>query len=344
MPEDHLHRFPKIDLHRHVDGSIRPSTILELGREYGLLLPTFDLEELACCVRVRKGGSLLAFFEPWNLFKLCFVNRDAVARIVYEMIEDAGRDHVRYLEIRFCPEFMAWHHGLRLEEVAEGMVAGREAAAERFPVETRLIVTLSRQSDAREWAAREEVAELAIAYRDRGVVAFGLSGIEDEGLYPARSFRGVVDRAREAGLGITVHAGESDGPESVRACLEWLSPDRIGHGVRIVEDPKLIDVVRDRGIPLEMCPTSNVLTGATASLASHPMRRFYDVGIPVTINTDDPVPCGTTLTEEYRLAMETFGFGKSDLWRMLCNALEGAFLPSGKRKRLEEELTRGWTE
>ena len=323
-----LRNLPKFDLHRHLEGSIRPATIAGICKAHGVPLPTYDAGELASLVQLSGPvDDLGAFFEPFRIIKFCFVNREEIARITYEVIEDASLDGVEYVELRFSPEFMSFYHGLSMQEVMDGIVEGVAEAGRRFPTTAKLIVSISRHCSAEilgiPWPTPDEVVRLAVDYADRGVVGLDLSGRELG--FPPELFIEHFKVARDAGLGITIHAGEDDGPASIRGAIEHLGATRIGHGVRIVQDPEVIRLAMDKGIVLEVCPTSNVLTHAVESFESHPVRQLYDMGLSVTINSDDPSVCSVTLSNEYALIIERYGFTLTDIERMIQISRSAAF-------------------
>ena len=332
MPTDvraALAALHKADLHRHLEGSVRPATVAEICRAHRIELPTYDAGELAALLCLsRPADDLDSFLLPFRIIKLCFADREAIARIAYEAVEDAWRDNVRYLELRFSLEFMAFHHRLALADVMDGIVEGIGLAARRYPVVVKLIVSISRHLSSETmgmpWPSPEEIVQLALDYADRGVVGLDLSGKESG--FPPELFAEPFATARRAGLGITVHAGEDAGPESVRGAIERLGAARIGHGVRIVQDTDVLRLAMDRGVTFEICPTSNVLTHAVESLESHPVRCLYDSGAAVTINTDDPTVCGVTLTDEYALVTEKFGFTLTEIEKLIETARQAAFL------------------
>ena len=323
-----LKSLPKVELHRHLEGAVRPRTIADICRERGVPLPTYDPDELARLITLsRPVEDLVAFLEPFKIIDLCFTDKEAIARVTCEAAEDASLDNIRYVELRFSVECMAYHHRLNLREVMDGIVRGIELAMNKFPVVVGLIISISRDMSAETmgmpWPEPKEIARLAVEYMDRGVVGLDLSGREF-GFGP-ELFTESFEIARSAGLGITVHAGEADGPNSVRKAIELLGATRIGHGVRIIQDQSVVQMVIDRGVTLELAPTSNVLTHAVDSLEAHPVRKLFDAGVPITINTDDPAVCGVTLTGEYSLIHEKFGFTFDEIEQLVENAKEAAF-------------------
>jgi adenosine deaminase len=323
--------LPKVELHRHLPGSLRLETIIDLAHEYQFDLPTDDPQELKRYVQVTPGtpADLAYILRTVSAFlRRFFVSREAIARIAFEMVEDAWREGVIYLEVRFSPWYMATEHGLSLDDVVAGVADGLEAARARYPIHTAMLIGMTREAGLE---ACSRAANLALAQRE--VVGVDLSG--DEQSHPARQFKSVFERIRRDGrLGITVHAGEASGPESVRDAIEYLGAHRIGHGVRVIHDPQVVELVRSRGVTLETCPTSNVLTGAVLSLADHPLRELLTAGVAATINTDDPSWFDTTLTGEYCLALAQLGLSFSELRQAVINAARGAFLPAAEREAL----------
>lgn len=317
---------PKVELHRHLEGSIRPTTIAELGRKHRLPLPTYDPDEIRSLIQFSKPAkNLREFLNPFvKVIRHCFVNKEVIARITFEVVEDASLDNITYVELRFSPECMAITHTLSMSEVMDGIIEGVQVATRRFPITVGLIVSVNRPpGNSLIWPTPMEVAKLAVRYADRGVVGFDLSGLEAE--CPPSRFAKEFQLIREAGLGVTVHAGEDSGPESIREAIEILGAVRIGHGVRIVRDPNVLEIALAQGVCFELCPTSNVLTRAVDSLDNHPIRMLYDLGMQVTVNTDDPTVCGVTLTNEYLLLTEKFGMDLNDIDRLIENARKASF-------------------
>ncbi len=323
-----LTNLPKIDLHRHLEGSVRPATVAHICKSHNIPLPTYDPAELEPYVRLSApAANLRGFLAPFRTIKFCFVDVEAIARIAFEVVEDAYLDNIAYVEFRFSPEFMAFYHRMSMTDVMDGIADGFDAAMRLYPIVAKMIVSISRdlstETMGMPWPSGAEIAQLAIDYAGRGVVGLDLAG--NESGYPPELFVEAFSMARSAGLGVTVHAGEDDGPNSVRGAIEHLGATRIGHGVRIVHDPAVVQLAIDRGVTLEVCPTSNVYTHAVDSFADHPLRRLYECGVRVTLNTDDPRVCGIVLSNEYALAMEQFGFTLPDIHRTLEFARESAF-------------------
>jgi adenosine deaminase len=326
-----LQSMPKIDLHRHLEGSLRLETLTSIALEHGVDLPSYDLEKLRPYVQVTEDyqPDFHRFLEKFKLLRRFYKTEQAIERIAYEAVADAALDNLKYLELRFNPVALAREKGFRYSDVMDWVWEAACQAQADHDIVVRLIVSLSRQ----ETDSAEEVVEAAIQRRDRGVVALDLSG--DEVNYPLQPFIPLFQRARDAGLGVIVHAGEAGGPENVREAIEMLNPDRIGHGVRCIENSDVIQLVRDRGVPLEICPTSNYQTGVMRLMRNHPLPDLYRLGIKVTINTDDPSISDTTLSDEYFLVIAGMGMSMTDLKTMIMTAVQVTFLPPNEKAALE---------
>ena len=323
--------LPLIDLHRHLDGNVRLETILELTSSHGVALPVDDLEGLRDLVRVdRPLDDLMDFLGRFVWLTAAMVDEAACRRIAYENVEDAHREGIDYVELRFSPWFMAETHGLDPRGVVEAVVDGVQAGARDTGVDVGLIGILSRTYGP-EVAGAE--LESLLAFSD-SLVALDLAG--DEARFPARLFTDHFRRARDSGLDITVHAGEAAGPESVWAALRHLGARRIGHGVHAIDDPGLLEHLAVERIGIESCLTSNVHTRTVASYSEHPLARFLAAGVPATINTDDPAISGIDLTHEYEVAAPAAGLSREQMRQAQENALEVAFLSEEQRRRLRE--------
>ncbi|MES1241913.1 MAG: adenosine deaminase [Acidobacteriota bacterium] len=321
--------YPLVELHRHLDGNVRLETVLDLGRQHNVDLPAWTLEELRPYVQiVDREPSLLDFLAKFEMLCRVMVDYDAVRRIVRENVEDAVREGIDYIELRFSPRFMAERYGLDVLGVAEAACDALEEAR-GLTSRAKLIGIVSRHYGPE--AAWGEL-EAAIRLKDRGIVALDLAG--DEGNFPGELFVDHFRKAREAGLHVIAHAGEAAGPESVRQAVLGLGAERIGHGIRSVEDPAVIDLLLERGIPLEVCPTSNVQTSTVPDLASHPLPELLARGLSVSLNTDDPSISGIDLAHEYRAAREALGLGEDDLRKLQENAVAAAFLTAEERADL----------
>ena len=321
--------YPLVELHRHLDGNIRLSTILDLARQHHLELPEWTEEGLRPHVQVMTPEpDLLGFLAKFELMRRVLVDYDAVRRIARENLEDAVAEGIDYIELRFSPFFMAETHGLDPLGVTEAICDGLEEAA-HLPVQANLIGIISRN-----YGAEIGYVELdaAIACRHRGVVALDLAG--DEANFPGTLFVDHFHKAAEAGLRCVVHAGEAAGAESVRQAVEELGAERIGHGVRAIEDEATLDLLAERAIALECCPTSNLQTSTVRSYSEHPLPHFMERGLLATLSTDDPSISGIDLAHEYEVCQSRLGMSKADLSQMQENALATAFLSDTERAAL----------
>lgn len=321
--------LPLIDLHRHLDGSLRLETILELGQAYGVDLPAEDVEGLRPHVQIDGAESdLMAFIARFRWLTAVMVDADACRRVAYENVEDAHREGLDYLELRFSPVFMAETHRLDPAAVVEAVVDGVEAAAAETGLPVGLIGILSRTYGVDR--AHQELEALLQCHEH--LVALDLAG--DEARFPAVLFTDHFRRARDAGLAVTVHAGEADGPRSVWSAIRDLGATRLGHAVRACEDPALLDHLAEHKIGVETSLTSNVQTSTVPSYAAHPIARQLDHGILATLNTDDPTISGIDLRHEYAVAAPAAGLDREQIRRAQANALEIAFLDDDEKKAL----------
>jgi adenosine deaminase len=341
---------PKALLHDHLDGGLRPATIVELAHEFRYRdLPTEDVSDLAAWF--RRGAdrkSLELYLETFQHTIGVMQERDALARVAAECAEDLAADGVVYAEVRFAPELHV-EHGLSLDEVVEAVIDGfaegeRRAAAAGHPIVMRALITAMRQ-----FARSREIAELAVRWRDQGAVGFDVAGPE-AGYRPTRYLE-AFDHVRHENFHLTIHAGESFGLPSIWEAIQFCGAERLGHGVRIVDDitehddgsvsmGRLATFVRDRRVPLEMCPTSNVHTGAAPSIREHPVDLLRRLRFRVTVNTDNRLMSGVSVSSEFTALDEAFGLGLGELEWLTINALKSAFAPFDERLRLINEVVK----
>ncbi|HSU85055.1 MAG TPA: adenosine deaminase [Thermoanaerobaculia bacterium] len=322
--------YPLVELHRHLDGNVRIGTVLDLCRQHGLELPAWTIEELRPHVQIlEREPSLVHFIAKFELLRRAMVDYDAVRRIVRENLEDAAREGIDYIELRFSPYFMGETHGLDPFGVVDAVCDALEEGRGTIPVKAKLIGIIARNYGPE--IGRIELAA-AIRGRERGVVALDLAG--DEAHYPGELFVRHFQEAREAGLRTIAHAGEAAGAESVRQAVLGLKAERIGHGIRAIEDPAVLDLLAERRIPLEVCPTSNLHTSTVRDYRSHPLPALLRRGIRCTLNTDDPSISGLDLAHEYRVASEELGLSAAEIRRMQETAVEAAFLAPEERAEL----------
>jgi adenosine deaminase len=321
---------PLVELHRHLDGNVRIETVLDLARQHGLELPAWTVEGLRPHVQItEREPSLVHFIAKFALLRRVMVDYDAVRRIVRENLEDAAQEGIDFIELRFSPWFMGEEHGLNTFGVVEAACDALEEAEGKIPVRAKLIGIISRHYGPE--IGRIELAA-AIHGRDRGVVALDLAG--DEAGFPGELFVRHFAEAREAGLRTIAHAGEAAGAASVRQAVLGLKAERIGHGIRAGEDPAVLDLLVERGIPLEVCPTSNLHTSTVRDYASHPLPALLRRGIRCTLNSDDPGISGIDLAHEYRMAADEMGLAEEEIRRMQETAVEAAFLTPDERAEL----------
>jgi adenosine deaminase len=327
--------LPLIDLHRHLDGSVRLQTILDLGRRHNLPLPAWTIEELRPHVQItaRQPG-VMAFIAKFKWMIGILVDYDACYRVAYENVADARAEGIHYIELRFSPWFMAQPHGLDPAGIAEAIAAGVQAGARDFGVRANLIGILSRTYGVE--ACWRELDAL-LTQRDH-LVALDLAG--DEANFPAGLFVDHFRRARDAGWRVTVHAGEAAGPESVWTAVRELGAVRIGHAVRAAEDPALLDYLLEHQIGVEANLTSNVQTSTVSDYAAHPLREFLARGLLATINTDDPGISAIDLPYEYNVAAPQAGLTPEAIRQAQRNALTVAFLPEAEKRALLEKAPR----
>jgi adenosine deaminase len=323
---------PFIDLHRHLDGSVRLETILDLGRQHGIKLPGATIEELRPHVEVTEPQpGLMAFIGKMLWMTRVLANGEACRRIARENVEDAKREGIDYLELRFSPYFMAEPHQLDMAEVIEGVVAGIAEGVAATGVPVKLIGILSRTYGAE--ICHKELDAL-LAHREH-FVALDLAG--DEANYPAPLFVDHFKKGRDAGWRITIHAGEAGGPQSVWDAIQLLGAERIGHGVRALEDPKLAEYLAEHRVPIEANLTSNVHTSTVADLDSHPLRDMLARGLVCSINTDDPGISTIDLKHEYEVAAPAAGLTREQIHQAQINAFETAFLSDEEKRSLREK-------
>ena len=331
---DLLRRLPKAELHCHLDGSLRPATLLELGRELDRPMPAPDADSLRDYMTVDDARNLEDYLERFAITLSVMQTEPALERIAYELAEDSATDGVRYIEVRYAPVLNV-REGLSLEQAVEAPLRGLARAEADHGIKGRVIVTAIRNMAP---SVSQELAELAVAYRQRGVVGFDLAG--GEAGNPAQAHRKAFEYARSHELACTCHAGEGDGADSVRQAVHVCGAHRIGHATRLIEDTSLTDYCNDRRIALEICLTSNVQTHATESYATHPFREYYDRGLNVVLNTDNRLMSDVTLTDEYVHAAQSLGFDFDELARVALNGFESCFLPHEERLQLVADAQR----
>ncbi|HEU4725050.1 MAG TPA: adenosine deaminase [Candidatus Eisenbacteria bacterium] len=321
--------LPKTDLHVHLDGSLRPESLLEMGREQGLRLPIDDADALdAFLDSLTSGVSLPEYLKAFDLTLRVLQTREALVRAAFELAEDSHRENVRYLEVRYCPALHT-RRGLSMGDTVEAVQQGLRRARTRYGIESGIIICGIRHKSPR---LTNRLAEVAVAYAGKGVVAFDLAGAERD--FPAKAHSRAFRLVAKNNMNVTVHAGEAFGPESIAQALHYCSAHRIGHGTRLGESREILDYVNDHRIPLEMCLTSNIQTGAVRRASAHPFLRYLRRGLRVTLNTDNRLVSRTTMTQELDRAVTAFKLTPNDVRHVLVNGFKSAFLPVARKAAL----------
>jgi adenosine deaminase len=339
LPLEFFRQLPKTDLHVHLDGSLRLETIIDLARIHHVELPSTDPAELARAMNLGQNcGSLVEYLKAFDVTLQVMQHEDALYRVAYELAEDAARENVRYMEVRYAP-MLHTRGGLKLTSVVEAVLAGLRAAHDALGVESNIIVCGIRNISPE---SSLEMAELAVAYKGRGVVGFDLAGAEYD--HPAKHHKKAFQLVRDNNINTTIHAGEAYGPESIAQALHVCGAHRIGHGVRLRENGDLLHYINDHRIPLECCPSSNVQTGAVRDLASHPLKLYFDLGLRVTINTDNRLVTDTSVSQELWHCHTQMGMSLRDIKTMILAGFKSAFLPfhvkQNYMRKVTEELSR----
>lgn len=327
--------LPKVELHRHLEGSVRLSTLVEIARDYAFEMPEYDPEQLRPFVQMMPGQPRDAqhFLAKFATLRQFYRSPEIIYRITQEAIIDAAHDNIRYMELRFTPRAL----GTIIKATPHDVIgwvceATRDTVAE-YDIDVRLLASMNRH-ESLEFGA--QVLSAAIDHAGQGIVGVDLAGREEG--YPASPFAPLFHRAKAAGLGVTIHAGEWEGAHSVWDAVGNLFADRIGHGIRALEDPGMINVLAQRGIALEVCPSSNYDSGVVESLALHPLPVLSAVGVNATINTDDPLICNITLSEEIARMIAYTRFTLEDAKDAILRAAQAAFLPAHERAELVSRL------
>lgn len=324
-----IFNFPKTDLHCHLDGSLRIPSIIELAKENKIKLPSFEeerLQHLLLCG--RKVDSLETYLEAFGITLLVLQDRDAISRAAYELAEDAAKENVWHLEVRFSP-LLHTNKGLRYSEIVDAVLEGLEEAKRKYRISTGVIICAMRDRPASE---SKMLAEICVAYKNRGVVAFDLAGAEIDN--PAKNHIEAFSLVLNNNINCTIHAGEAYGPASIAQAIHYCGSHRIGHGTRLAEDGDLLNYVNDHRLPLEICLTSNLQTKSVESLENHPFRFYFDYNLRVTLNTDNRLMSGTTVTDEYMLAMNQYNMTLEDMKDIIINGFKSSFIPYREKVKL----------
>jgi len=331
-PLNFYQALPKVELHRHLEGSLRLRTLMEIGRAHGISLPnTNKLREL---VQIgEEDYSFENFLSKFQTLRLFYRSPEVIERVTMETFEDAARDNVKYMELRFTPVALGRLENYALGQVIDWVIDGTKKAEKAYGIKTRLIASVNRHESAE---IAMQVVDLAIERQDQGIVGLDLAGNEAD--FDGLNFLGAFKKAKNAGLKITIHAGEWGPAENITRAINYLGADRIGHGVRVLEDPGATSLARVRGTPFEVCVTSNYQSGVVPELSVHPLTRMIDQGLCTTINTDDPSISQITLSDEYHLICEDLGVSLSSLRQLILDAANSSFLPADEKAVLVESI------
>lgn len=329
LPLSFFEKLPKTDLHVHLDGSMRIETVLDLAEKDGIQLPADTPDGLKRALHLGENtGSLVEYLKAFDTTLKVLQTSASLYRAAYELAEDAARENVRYMEVRYAP-MLHTRQGLPLTTVVEAVIEGLRDAQKDYGIRSNIIICGIRNISP---ASSLEMAQLAVAYKNRGVIAFDLAGAEYD--HPAKNHLEAFQLVRDNNISVTIHAGEAYGPESIHQAIHVCGAHRIGHGCRLREDGDLLHYVNDHRIALECCPSSNVQTGAVRDLASHPLRLYHHLGLRVTINTDNRLVTDTTVSRELWLTHTQMKMSVDDLKKMVVNGFKSSFLPFHEKQQL----------
>ncbi len=320
-----LQSLPKTDLHTHLDGSLRLETVIDFYKEDGKAIPDNLEDKLSVPEKCRDLADYLKAFD----FPLQFLQTPArLERCTFEIAEDAAKENIWYLELRFAP-FLHTREGMSIDEIITAVMEGLKKAEKKYRIKTGLILTAMRQDDP-EYS--EKLAQKAIKYKNEKVVALDLAGAEKG--YPAKEHLEAFYRARNENINLTIHAGEDFGPESIHQAVHYCGAHRIGHGVRLIEDPELMEYINDHRLPLEICLTSNIQTDAVKDFKSHPFKQYLERGVRVTLNTDSRTVSDTTMTDEYTKAVKHYNLSLANIRQLIINGFKAAFISYDDKSRI----------
>jgi adenosine deaminase len=323
LPKNVIKELPKTDLHVHLDGSARINTLIELAKKQKINLPSSKPEELAKHIISGKNCHNLAeYLQSFEITLSVMQEPEALYRIAYELAEDAAEENVWYMEVRYSP-ILHIRKGLQLTTIVDSVIEGLNAAEQKFNIKTGVIICGMRNINPE---TSLKLAELVVAYKNKGVVGFDLAGQEES--YPAKDHKEAFYIIRNNNINSTAHAGEAYGPESIHQAIHYCGAHRIGHGTRLYEDGDLLNYVNDHRIPLEICLTSNIQTKAALSFESHPLRFYYDYGLRITINTDNRLVSDTNVTNELYLTAKHLNLNLDDIKSIIIDGFKSAFLPN----------------
>ena len=324
--------IPKAEIHCHLEGAIRTQTIIDVAKEYGLKLPSYEVDELDQHVKVYgQMQSLEAVLAAFAIFQNSITSPEVVERMAWELFEDSAQQNIKLFEVRFSPDWAFHGHNLDWDACLAGLLRARERAEKEFDMAIGYIAITSR---SRGPESCEKTVDWAI--QNKGHI-LGIDLADSERDFPLREFVKSVWKAKDAGLKVTIHTGEDTPASFIKETIELTSPDRIGHGIHAIEDMQVVELIKERGLTLEVNPWSNYLTNSVQTIEEHPLKKLFDLGVKVTINSDDPEVLETNLNNEYRIAHEILGMSMEDI--MTCNryAYEASFIPEEAKRRVWEK-------
>ena len=321
--------LPKTEIHCHLEGAIRTQTIIDVAKEYNLKLPSYDVNELDKHVKVYgQMRSLEAVLDAFAIFQNSITSPEVVERIAWELFEDSAKQNIKLFEVRFSPDWAFHGHNLDWDACLEGLLRAKERAEKEFDMAIGYIAITSRSMGP---ASCVKTVDWAIRHKEHIV---GIDLADSERDFPLREFVQPVMKAKNAGLKVTIHTGEDTPASFIKETIELTNPDRIGHGIHAIEDMQVVELIKERGITLEVNPWSNYLTNSVRTIEEHPLKKLFDLGVKVTINSDDPEVLETNVNNEYRIAREILGMSMDDI--MTCNryAYEASFIFDEKKDKI----------
>ena len=324
--------IPKAEIHIHLEGAIRTQTIIDVAKEYNLELPAYEVNELDKHVKVYdQMRDLHAVLEAFEIFQRSIASPEVVERIAWELFEDSARQNIRLFEVRFSPDWAFHGHNLDWDACLEGLLHAKERAEKEFDMAIGYIAITSRSMGPHSCV---KTVNWAIRHKDH---ILGIDLADSEKDFPLREFIPPVMKAKDAGLRVTIHSGEDSPASFVKETIELADPNRIGHGIHSIEDMQVVELLKKRNITLEVNPWSNYLTSAVQTIEEHPLKKLFDLGVKVTINSDDPEVLETNLNNEYRIAHEVLGMSLDDIAKCNRYAYEASFIPEAEKKRVWEK-------
>jgi adenosine deaminase len=332
-PTEFFQNLPKVELHRHLEGSIRIETLADIGREHGIHKKGTAALRPLVQVGDDEPYTFENFLSKFTTLRLFYRSPDVIGRITREAVEDAAKDNIRYLELRFTPVALSKAERFPLDQVIDWVIEGAREGQEQYGVTTRLIASVNRHESP---DLAEQVAWLAMERKYQGIVGLDLAGNEAE--FSAEPFSGILREARQEGLNITIHAGEWGGADNVAEAIQEIGAQRIGHGVRVMENPDVIEMARQAQVIFEVCLTSNFQSGVVSELEQHPFPQMLQAGLNATLNTDDPSISKITLSDEYRRACEVLDIPLPVLRKSIVASAQAAFISADEKKSLIDKL------